>query len=236
MHPQPSAPQFLRDLLNEGLHPASPRGLSASWRERLFAARRNALDEVPGSAKRKAPTPALEGDALLYPTRLSGAGDLRIHLPEAGFSWLERARTLFAPAGRSSSEESRWPKRLGLVALLAVGLAIQFTAEDAEVRQSQREGDTDAQILTGELPLDAYADRGFAVFLRNVLINKPDLAGGAEGNHEASEEAEADHEALEEADGATPAADPAATPAADPAAEPAVPPGTASPPRRGAPR
>jgi hypothetical protein len=228
MHPKPSAPQFLRDLLNEGLHPESPRGLNASLRERLFVARRNALDEVPGSVKRKASTPMLPSNALLYPTRLSGAGDLRIHLPEAGFSWLGRARAFLSPGNPSSPEDSRWPRLLGLAVVLAVGLAIQFTAEDAEVRQSQREGDTDAQILTGELPLDAYADRGFAVFLRNMLISKPDLAADREADHEAQGVAEAEQEAPEEADQATPAA----APAADSASAPS----TAPPPHLGAPR
>jgi hypothetical protein len=112
--------------------------------------------------------------------------------------------------------------------VLAVGLAIQFTAEDAEVRQSQREGDTDAQILTGELPLDAYADRGFAVFLRNMLISKPDLASDREADHEAQGVAEGEQEAPEEAD--------EAAPAAAPAADSASAPGTSPPPHRGAPR
>ena len=164
-----------------------PHGLRAGLRERLFAARRRALDEVPGSLSGAA-SPALHKQgALTYPRRLSGAGNVPVDLSAGGFSWLERARALFTPSADNPSEEGRWPRRFGLAALLAVGLAIQLAAEDAEVRQSLREGDTDAQMLTGELPLDAYADRGFAVFLRNMLINRPDLGADTDEADDAAD-------------------------------------------------
>jgi len=164
-----------------------PHGLRAGLRERLFAARRRALDEVPGSLSGAA-SPALHKQgALTYPRRLSGAGNVPVDLSPGGFSWLERARALFTPSADSPSEEGRWPRRFGLAALLAVGLAIQLAAEDAEVRQSLREGDTDAQMLTGELPLDAYADRGFAVFLRNMLISRPDLGADTDEADDAAD-------------------------------------------------
>jgi hypothetical protein len=65
--------------------------------------------------------------------------------------------------GRSS-----WLERLFVATLLASMLfSVQFALEEAEVQVFMREGETDAILLTNELPLDAYADRGFAVFLRN---------------------------------------------------------------------
>jgi hypothetical protein len=52
---------------------------------------------------------------------------------------------------------------LPLLALIAGLIAIAVVAEDDRVKEL---ADIDAQLLTDELPPDAYTDPGFAQFLR----------------------------------------------------------------------
>ncbi|MCA3237841.1 MAG: DUF3619 family protein [Curvibacter sp.] len=74
-----------------------------------------------------------------------------------------------AVLGGGDDERSLWPRLVALVPLLALiaGLVTlqvlgsdEFTEELAEL---------DAAILTDDLPPDAYADPGFAQFLKNRL-------------------------------------------------------------------
>jgi len=188
---RPALVELVRDLLDDGLHAQAPDGVHAVRRAKLFAARRRALDKVPGSLGRIHPEGHLNGQELAYPARFSGAADARLDLPPSGFSWFERARARWTAPDATSPDEPRWPRRLGFAVLVVLALALQFTAEEAELRQSQREGDTDAQLLTGELPLEAYSDRGFAVFLRNMLINRADQEDDSSAAQGEEEDAEA---------------------------------------------
>jgi len=86
---------------------------------------------------------------------------------------------------------SSWLERLLAAALVALVLAsLQFAMDEAEVQVFMREGETDARLLTDDLPLDAYADRGFAVFLRNVTVHGLDSDGAVDDT--ASDEAPAE--------------------------------------------
>ncbi len=91
----------------------------------------------------RAPSPAwLRGAALD-----TSAGATGGPADAGGFSW----RLLFATA------------------LLAVGLFAIYNGQQAE-RAAEVE-ELDAQLLTGDLPLDAYLDRGFEAWLKKVSAN-----------------------------------------------------------------
>jgi hypothetical protein len=96
--------------------------------------------------------------------------------------------------------DSSWLERLLAAALVALVLAsLQFAMDEAEVQVFMREGETDARLLTDDLPLDAYADRGFAVFLRNVTVHGLDNDGAVDDT--ASDEAPAEAEESKESSG-----------------------------------
>jgi len=200
----PSTPEFRR-LLDHGLQAESGRAPSKATKDKLFLARRKALDAMPtrGSFAAKALVDqglrvASDGSALAVgyaPPLAQGA---------ASSGWNRLTQTLAQWFDRSSA-----PQRLVFATLLAMMLvSLNFAIEEAEVQLSMREGETDAQLLTDALPLDAYVDRGFAVFLRNITSSAvgraiQDGAIPSEANeHEAVEREES--ETSEDAKPATP--------------------------------
>jgi len=121
------------------------------WRvtHRLASAREAALARMPARQTASAVQPVFGGAAhpVLVPAaghgRLSGGG----------------------PDGR---------RRLGLriaavlVPILVVATGLYGISEWDSLRRADDIADVDAAVLTDEVPISAYADRGFGVFLRNV--------------------------------------------------------------------
>jgi hypothetical protein len=188
--------QEFRRLLDDGLQSDSGRGLSKSTKDRLLLARRKALDAIP---RQEASESEAHADHAIH----LGASGAAINLGygrHLGISqadlfkhrWQARLSQWF---GRSS-----WLERLFVATLLASMLfSVQFALEEAEVQVFMREGETDAKLLTNELPLDAYADRGFAVFLRNLSVHG--FASVVDEQQTSTDEAPADDAEPETASG-----------------------------------
>jgi len=117
----------VRHILNQGLQ------LDAAKRERLAAARRQALER-----QRPEPAPALAWAGNVF----------------GGFGgWTGVSLRLVAP-----------------VVALAIGVAAVYTWQ-----QNQRAAEVeelDALLLTDDLPIDAYLDRGFQNWLKTHLGEK----------------------------------------------------------------
>ena len=120
------------------------------WRvtHRLASAREAALARMP--ARQAAATETAFGGSG-HPTPVPGTGHGRL---SGG-----------GPAGR---------RRLGLriaavlVPILVVATGLYGISEWDNLRRADDNADVDAAVLTDEVPISAYADRGFGVFLRNV--------------------------------------------------------------------
>ncbi|MFM1938527.1 MAG: DUF3619 family protein [Burkholderiaceae bacterium] len=193
--PTPSHQEFRR-LLDDGLQSDSGRGLSKSTRDRLLVARRKALHAIPRPSSQLSVASA--GEALRIG---SGGAAMTIGYAQKAARRLESS-TKNPLLGRLERwfGDSSWLERLLAAALVALVLAsLQFAMDEAEVQVFMREGETDARLLTDDLPLDAYADRGFAVFLRNVTVHGLDNDGAVDDT--ASDEAPAEAEASKESSG-----------------------------------
>lgn len=193
--PTPSHQEFRR-LLDDGLQSDSGRGLSKSTRDRLLVARRKALHAIPRPSSQLSVASA--GEALRIG---SGGAAMTIGYAQKAARRLESS-TKNPLLGRLERwfGDSSWLERLLAAALVALVLAsLQFAMDEAEVQVFMREGETDARLLTDDLPLDAYADRGFAVFLRNVTVHGLDNDGAVDDT--ASDEAPAEVEASKESSG-----------------------------------
>jgi len=120
------------------------------WRvtHRLASAREAALARMP--ARQAAATETVFGGAG-HPILVPGTGHGRL---SGG-----------GPDGR---------RRLGLriaavlVPILVVATGLYGISEWDNLRRADDNADVDAAVLTDEVPISAYADRGFGVFLRNV--------------------------------------------------------------------
>lgn len=193
--PTPSHQEFRR-LLDDGLQSDSGRGLSKSTRDRLLVARRKALHAIPRSSSQLSVASA--GEALRIG---SGGAAMTIGYAQKAARRLESS-TKNSLLGRLERwfGDSSWLERLLAAALVALVLAsLQFAMDEAEVQVFMREGETDARLLTDDLPLDAYADRGFAVFLRNVTVHGLDNDGAVVDT--ASDEAPTEAEESKESSG-----------------------------------
>lgn len=193
--PTPSHQEFRR-LLDDGLQSDSGRGLSKSTRDRLLVARRKALHAIPRPSSQLSVASA--GEALRIG---SGGAAMTIGYAQKAARRLESS-TKNPLLGRLERwfGDSSWLERLLAAALVALVLAsLQFAMDEAEVQVFMREGETDARLLTDDLPLDAYADRGFAVFLRNVTVHGLDNDVAVDDT--ASDEAPAEVEASKESSG-----------------------------------
>ena len=193
--PTPSHQEFRR-LLDDGLQSDSGRGLSKSTRDRLLVARRKALHAIPRPSSQLSVASA--GEALRIG---SGGAAMTIGYAQKAARRLESS-TKNPLLGRLERwfGNSSWLERLLAAALVALVLAsLQFAMDEAEVQVFMREGETDARLLTDDLPLDAYADRGFAVFLRNVTVHGLDNDGAVVDT--ASDEAPAEAEESKESSG-----------------------------------
>ncbi|MFM7385872.1 MAG: DUF3619 family protein [Betaproteobacteria bacterium] len=193
--PTPSHQEFRR-LLDDGLQSDSGRGLSKSTRDRLLVARRKALHAIPRSSHQLSVASA--GEALRIG---SGGAAMTIGYAQKAARRLESS-TKNSLLGRLERwfGDSSWLERLLAAALVALVLAsLQFAMDEAEVQVFMREGETDARLLTDDLPLDAYADRGFAVFLRNVTVHGLDNDGAVVDT--ASDEAPTEAEESKETSG-----------------------------------
>ena len=86
-----------------------------------------------------------------------------------------KARTprpaLVAPSGQASPGPSlRW--RLAALGVSLVGLVAVFGLVDSmqEEQSAEEMAEVNSALLTDDLPLDAYADRGFGVYLMNTRL------------------------------------------------------------------
>lgn len=127
------------------------------WRvtHRLATAREAALARLP--AKARAGAPAMES-----------AGHRQVVVATAG------APVAAAPGGRTPADRDSGHGHFGLglaaaiVPVLVVAAVLYFISEwDSRLRADDI-ADVDAAVLVDEVPISAYADRGFGVFLRNV--------------------------------------------------------------------
>lgn len=187
--------QEFRRLLDDGLQSDSGRGLSKSTRDRLLVARRKAVHAIPD------PQASFRWPAHEALSIGSGGAAMTIGYAQKAARRLESS-TKNPLLGRLERwfGNSSWLERLLAAALVALVLAsLQFAMDEAEVQVFMREGETDARLLTDDLPLDAYADRGFAVFLRNVTVHGLDSDGAVDDT--ASDEAPAEAEASKESSG-----------------------------------
>jgi hypothetical protein len=186
MTTRPSDQEFRR-LLDDGLQRDAGYGLNKSTRDRLLLARRKALQAIPPASEH-----ALLVDA--DETLQVGPGGAAIAFgygrqAHRGLSsngrhrWQDMIARLFARAS--------WLERLLVISLLALILvSVRLAIEEAEVQVLMHEGETDAKLLTNELPLDAYADRGFAVFLRNISAHG--FASDQESDQSTADDAQED--------------------------------------------
>lgn len=164
----------LRQLLDQSLASNSELAVSKAVRERLFLARRKALDAVPQT--KLTPNAALveHSVSVSHQGAMVSIGMRRRVFPElAELSprWLGGVERWF--------RQSSWIERSFVTFLLVLMFAsVQYAFEEAEVQILMREGETDAALLSNELPLDAYSDRGFAVFLQNLAGNGLDADAG----------------------------------------------------------
>lgn len=75
-------------------------------------------------------------------------------------------RALAGQAGKLFDTRASWLARLGLVIpLLVVCIGLAGLVEMEEQQRVTETADIDAEVLAGELPLDAYLDSGFNAFL-----------------------------------------------------------------------
>jgi len=119
------------------------------WRvtHRLASAREAALARIPARAAARA--------------RAEAGHPAFVHAPL-------RAR----PSGSSGGSDGR--RRLGLrvvavvVPILIVAAGLFGISEWESWQRADDIADLDAAVLADEVPISAYADRGFGVFLRNV--------------------------------------------------------------------
>jgi len=172
-----SSPSDFRRLLDQSLQADSGSAPSKAVRERLFLARRKALDAVPEPASGF-------GRVFLDQSLASGSpGAAALGFGRRGVNTFNPAPSRLLDGLHNWFGRSSWFERTSGVLLLVLMLgSLQYALEEAEVRVLMREGETDAQLLSDELPLDAYADRGFVVFLRNITASGLDTADESEAD------------------------------------------------------
>ncbi|HAB47332.1 MAG TPA: hypothetical protein DCE31_03490 [Lautropia sp.] len=188
MIPGPSHQEF-RKLLDEGLRHDAGLGLNKSTRDRLLSARRQALQAIPETSGQASLVHA-DADATLQ----VGPGGAAITLGygrRGDHGLRSRVRHRWQVMVAQHFSRANWLERLFVIALLVLMLtSVKLAMEEAEVQVFMREGETDAKLLTNELPLDAYADRGFAVFLRNISAHG--YASDPDSDQSAVEDAQED--------------------------------------------
>lgn len=123
------------------------------WRvtHRLASAREAALARIPSLQKAAFAAPAAA--APVHPILVSGSGHGR--LPGAG-----------DPDGRRPIGLRKVAAILVPILIVAAGLL--GISEWDSLRRADDIADVDAAVLVDDVPISAYADRGFGVFLRNV--------------------------------------------------------------------
>lgn len=138
---------FIARLAREALDESAGR---LPWRvtHRLATAREAALARLPAEAHAAVPAPAVPGHGQVVVAAAAGA-------PQA-------------PDPRGSRRHFG----LGLAAivvpaLVVAGVLYAISEWDSRLRADDI-ADVDAAVLVDEVPISAYADRGFGVFLRNV--------------------------------------------------------------------
>lgn len=121
------------------------------WRvtHRLATAREAALARIPAEARAAVPALAVAGNGQLVVAACAGS-----------------------PPQAPSPRDGRRHFGLGLAAivvpvLLVAAVLYAISEWDSQLRADDI-ADVDAAVLVDEVPISAYADRGFGVFLRNV--------------------------------------------------------------------
>jgi hypothetical protein len=99
----------------------------------------------------------------LAAARAAAIGKVPVAQPETGPELPPIPREKVDPAGRGS-----WGWRFAAVAAPLLLLAGMFVADAVHEEQSVAElAEVDAALLTDDVPLVAYADHGFGVYIKN---------------------------------------------------------------------
>lgn len=77
-----------------------------------------------------------------------------------------------ALAGGPPRVPARWGRlTMGLLSALVVAGGLYAISEWTEIDRADEAADIDLAVLTDEVPISAYADRGFGVFIENLKKN-----------------------------------------------------------------
>lgn len=113
---------------------------------RLEKSRNAALQRMPGAAAK--------------PTRPQGAA-------AAAFALSADGTATIGPGGEG--ELPRWLRAaVSIVPILAVAAGLALIADWVDADRASEIAEVDVAVLVDELPISAYADRGFGVFLKNT--------------------------------------------------------------------
>jgi hypothetical protein len=142
--------------------------------ERLAAARAQALariaDPAPASPAAAFAPPLTSADGAASPARRTGAMGTGIQMPtpHAPATWRPSVFARDSKPSRESRTPFWWRFAATVVPLLMLAVGV-LVVDSVHQEQSAAElAEVDSALLTDDVPLVAYADRGFGVYIKNT--------------------------------------------------------------------
>ncbi len=115
---------------------------------RLEKSRQSALSRMPGEQRQAQPVAALSRSAASVALSPDGSASLR--------------------SGSDADLPRRWRVAFSVVPILAVVAGLVLISDRVDADRAAEIADVDVAVLVDDLPISAYTDRGFGVFLKNT--------------------------------------------------------------------